>query len=108
MKKLGVGEMGTWISARIRPIHRRAWDELQWGRTAAMSEHDERADELEHEAEEMQERADRLEHDIGGVRDDWTRKKNDPSVPGAVGDDDDADDDEPPPETSYPSKGDED
>jgi predicted nucleic acid-binding Zn-ribbon protein len=72
-----------------------------------MSEHDERADELEHEADEMEERADRLEDEIGDVRQDWERKKADSRVPGAAGDPEKAEEG-PKPETSYPSKGDED
>jgi hypothetical protein len=72
-----------------------------------MSEHDERADELEREADAMDERAKRLEDDIDDVREDWQRKKADPSVPGAAGDPSKAEDG-PEPETSYPSKGDSD
>jgi len=72
-----------------------------------MSEHHERADELEREAEDMQERADRLEDEIGDVREDWERKKGDSRVPGAVGDPEKAEQG-PEPETNYPSKGDED
>jgi hypothetical protein len=99
MKKLGVGEMGTWISARMRPVHRRAWAELQPGRTTAMAENPER------EIEEMEERSERLEEEIEDVREDWERKKADPSVPGAAGDPEKAEEG-PQPETSYPSKGD--
>ena len=54
-----------------------------------MSEHEERADELEREADEMQERVERLEDETGDVREDWERKQKDSSVPGAVGDPDD-------------------
>ena len=57
-----------------------------------MSEHDERADELEREAEEMQERVARLEDETDEVSKDWERKKSDPAVPGAVGDEDDSTD----------------
>jgi predicted nucleic acid-binding Zn-ribbon protein len=53
-----------------------------------MTEHEERADALEREAEDMQERADRLEDEIGDVREEWERKKGDSSVPGAVGEGD--------------------
>jgi hypothetical protein len=101
MKKLGVGEMGTWISARMRPVDRRAWAELQPGSTTAMTENPER------ELEEMEERAERLEDEIGGVREDWERKKADPGVPGAAGNPKKAEQG-PQPETNYPSKGDED
>jgi predicted nucleic acid-binding Zn-ribbon protein len=54
-----------------------------------MTEHDERAGELEHEADDMEERAERLEEEIGDVKEDWERKKADPSVPGAQDEDDD-------------------
>jgi predicted nucleic acid-binding Zn-ribbon protein len=53
-----------------------------------MSEHEERADALEREVEDMEERAERLEDDIGDAREDWERKKQDPSVPGAPTDGD--------------------
>ena len=56
-----------------------------------MSEHDERADELEREAEEMQERVARLEDETDEVSKDWERKKADPGVPGAVCENDDDD-----------------
>ena len=72
-----------------------------------MSEHDERADELEREAEEMQERVDRLEDETDEVSEDWERKKGDPGVPGAVGDPEKRESG-PQPETNYPSKGEED
>jgi hypothetical protein len=61
----------------------------------------------ERELRDMEERAERLEDDIENVREDWERKKADPSVPGAAGDPSKAEDG-PEPETSYPSKGDED
>jgi len=70
-----------------------------------MSEHDERADELEAELHEMEERSERLEDEIDGTREDWERKKRDPSVPGAEGDPERAEGG-PPPEQTYPSKGD--
>jgi hypothetical protein len=72
-----------------------------------MSEHHERADELEREADEMEERTDRLEDDIDDTREDWERKKRDPRIPGAAGDPSKAEDG-PEPETSYPAKGDSD
>ena len=72
-----------------------------------MSEHDEGADELERDAEDMQARADRLEDEIEDVREDWERKQRDERVPGAAGDPEAAEDG-PQPETSYPSKGGED
>jgi hypothetical protein len=49
-------------------------------------------EEPERELEEMQERADKLEQEIDDVREDWERKKGDPSVPGATGDQDEDDD----------------
>ena len=61
----------------------------------------------ERDVEEMQERSDRLEEDIKDVREDWERKKQDSSVPGAAGDPERAEQG-PQPETNYPSKGDED
>jgi hypothetical protein len=72
-----------------------------------MSEHDERADDLEREADAMAERIERLEHETDEAGDDWERKKRDPSVPGAVGDPEKAESG-PQPETNYPSKGDDD
>jgi hypothetical protein len=60
----------------------------------------------ERELDDMQERSDRLEEEIEGVREDWERKKSDPSVPGAAGDPERANEG-PQPETNYPSKGDE-
>jgi predicted nucleic acid-binding Zn-ribbon protein len=68
-----------------------------------MTEHDERAEELEDELDEMQERTDRLEEEISDTREDWEAKKRDPSVPGAAGDPERAEGDGPP-ETDYPSK----
>jgi hypothetical protein len=47
----------------------------------------------EREVEEMQQRSDRLEEEIEDVREDWERKKQDSSVPGAPPDGD-SDDDE--------------
>jgi hypothetical protein len=40
----------------------------------------------EREVEDMEERAERLEEEIDDAREDWERKKQDPSVPGAAGD----------------------
>jgi hypothetical protein len=72
-----------------------------------MSEHDERADELEREAEDMQQRTERLEDEIYAVHEDLDGKKRDSHIPGAAGDPEKAEEG-PEPETSYPSKGDED
>ena len=70
-----------------------------------MTENDPRADDLERELNQMQERSDRLEQEIGDTREDWERKKRDPSVPGAGGNPERAEGD-PPPEQQYPAKGD--
>jgi hypothetical protein len=51
-----------------------------------MTEHDERAQDLEREADDLEERSERLEGEIDDAREDWERKKGDSSVPGAVGD----------------------
>jgi hypothetical protein len=60
----------------------------------------------ERELDEMQKRSEQLEDDISDARQDWERKKEDSSVPGAAGDPDAAEGG-PQPETNYPSKGDE-
>jgi predicted nucleic acid-binding Zn-ribbon protein len=70
-----------------------------------MSEHEDRARDMERELDEMEERADRLEQEIEATQEDWERKKRDPSVPGAAGDPASAEDDVAP-EADYPSKGD--
>jgi hypothetical protein len=49
--------------------------------------------EEERELDEMQERSERLEDEIEATREDWERKKRDPSVPGASGDPESADTD---------------
>jgi hypothetical protein len=71
-----------------------------------MSEHHERADDLEREADEMEKRVERLGDETDQVSEDWERKKRDPGVPGAVGDPQKRENG-PQPETNYPSKGDE-
>ena len=53
-----------------------------------MEGHEERAAEAEYELADMEERAERLEDDIDDAREDWERKKQDPSVPGAPTDGD--------------------
>lgn len=70
-----------------------------------MSEHEQQADRLEQELDEMERRSERLEDQIDDTRRDWERKKHDPQVPGAAGDPDRAEQG-PLPETDYPSKGD--
>ena len=57
-----------------------------------MTEHDERAQDLEREVDEMEERSERLEGEIDDAREDWQRKQADSGVPGAVGDPEPADD----------------
>jgi hypothetical protein len=47
----------------------------------------------ERDLEDMEERAQRLEGEIDDAREDWERKKQDPSVPGAAGDPEQADKD---------------
>ena len=71
-----------------------------------MTEHDERAQDLERELDDLEERAEHLEDDIQDAREDWERKKADSGVPGAAGDPESAETG-PQPETNYPSKGDE-
>lgn len=48
-----------------------------------MIEHDERAEELERDAERLEEHGDRLDERIDETRRDWEAKEQDPSVPGA-------------------------
>jgi hypothetical protein len=50
-----------------------------------MTEHDEHADRLEREAEDMERRSAQVGDEIAGAREDWERKQADDSVPGAVG-----------------------
>jgi len=57
-----------------------------------MSEHQERADELETELDDMEERSERLEDEIDDTREDWERKKADSGVPGAPPDGDSGED----------------
>jgi hypothetical protein len=46
-------------------------------------EHEERADELEHEAETLEQHSDRVGEHIEEARRDWEAKQGDPTVPGA-------------------------
>ena len=48
-------------------------------------EHQERADELEREADKAAEPSEQLEREIEETRSDWESKKSDQRVPGAVG-----------------------
>jgi hypothetical protein len=54
-----------------------------------MTEHDEKAQELEREAEDLEEQSDRVGEHIDDTRRDWESKEQDPSVPGAQPDPDD-------------------
>src|SRR5690349_656484 len=44
---------------------------------------DKLADELEHEAAQLQEQSEKLHGDVAHVREDWERKRRDQNVPGA-------------------------
>jgi predicted nucleic acid-binding Zn-ribbon protein len=70
-----------------------------------MSEHEEQAERLERELDDMQEQSEHLGEQVDEARKDWERKQRDPSVPGASGDPERAEGD-PPPEQQYTSKGD--
>jgi hypothetical protein len=72
-----------------------------------VSEHEEHADRLERELDDMQQHADRLAEDIDETREDWERKQRDSSVPGAGGEPERAEGG-PEPEQQYPAKGDQD
>jgi hypothetical protein len=50
-----------------------------------MSEHEQQADRLEHEADDMEQRSERLGEQIGDTREDWERKQRDGGLPGATG-----------------------
>jgi hypothetical protein len=67
-----------------------------------MTEHEDRADELERELDEMEERSERLDDEVSDAREDWERKKADSSVPGAPPDPDD--EGGPEPGETYPTK----
>ena len=54
-----------------------------------MTEHDEKARQLEREAEDLEEQSDRVGEHIDETRRDWESKEQDPSVPGAQPDPDD-------------------
>lgn len=51
-----------------------------------MESHEEQADRLERELDDMEEQSGRLEGRIDETRSDWERKKADDKVPGAGGD----------------------
>jgi hypothetical protein len=69
-----------------------------------MTEHEEHADRVERELDDMQEQSDQLGEEVEEARKDWESKQRDSSVPGATGDPDD--EGGPEPEQQYPSKGD--
>jgi hypothetical protein len=46
-------------------------------------EHEEQAERLEHEAEDLEERSERVDEHIQAARQDWEEKEEDSSVPGA-------------------------
>jgi hypothetical protein len=52
-------------------------------------EHEEQAQELEREAEDMEHRSERVGDEIDEARREWEAKEDDPSVPGAQPDPDD-------------------
>jgi len=51
-------------------------------------EHDEQADQVERDLDEMEERSEELGKEIEETEADWERKKQDDSVPGALPDED--------------------
>jgi hypothetical protein len=50
-----------------------------------MTEHEEQAERLEREADEMRRRSKQVGEDIADAREDWANKQRDDSVPGATG-----------------------
>jgi len=48
-----------------------------------MAEYDERADELERQADKMDEESERVSGSIGEARQDWESKQADQTIPGA-------------------------
>jgi hypothetical protein len=48
------------------------------------SDPDKLADQLEHEAAELQKQSEKLHGDVAEVREDWERKRHDPDMPGAL------------------------
>ena len=69
-----------------------------------MTEHEDRAREMERELDEMEERSERLDDEVDEAREDWKRKKGDAKVPGAPPDEEDADG--PESGAKYPTKRD--
>ena len=56
-----------------------------------MIEHDEKAEELEREAESLEHDSEQVGEQIDETRRDWAAKEQDPTVPGAQPDPDDED-----------------
>jgi hypothetical protein len=56
-----------------------------------MIEHDEKAEELEREADSLEHDSERIGERIDETRRDWAAKEQDPTVPGAQPDPDDED-----------------
>ena len=56
-------------------------------------EHDQRADRLEQDADDLEQRSERLRGEVADVRDDWEGKKGDGSLPGAQPRSDEQDED---------------
>jgi hypothetical protein len=50
-----------------------------------MTDHQQHADQLEREVEDLERHSKKLAADISDTREDWERKQTDGSVPGAVG-----------------------
>jgi hypothetical protein len=65
-------------------------------------DHEEKADQLERELDDMQHRSGKLGDEIESAGEDWEQKKRDPGVPGAAGAPSEADG--PQPEAEYPTK----
>ena len=66
-----------------------------------MTEHQEQAERLEREADEMQERSEHLGSDISDARENWEHSKADNNVPGAQNPETGL-----PPEANYTTSGD--
>lgn len=47
------------------------------------SDHEQLADRLEREAQDMQERSEKLAEELSETREDWKAKRADPQIPGA-------------------------
>jgi hypothetical protein len=67
-----------------------------------MTEHQERADRLDAEADRMEERSEHLGEEISDVKEHWEQMRQDESVPGAP-----APESGLPPEANYTTRGDE-